>query len=208
MPGRRSPASRRPDARRVGRLLPRRHAECMSSDTALALIAGGDRQGARKGAQHRRYGAAWADPRAHGARPDATFVALATVRTNVLATRLSLQARRGDAHRLRPSAPGLVGGRVRRARSAPLRVGAALEPAAPPGDRVDPGLGARRDQDVSVPRGGWLCHGCGKRAERSRSARRIRCRPGCSDGTCRRTRARCCGLRNQGRACGGPRKRG
>lgn len=48
MPGRRSLVSRRPDARRVGRLLPRRHAECRSSDTALALIASGDRQSAAK----------------------------------------------------------------------------------------------------------------------------------------------------------------
>ena len=39
-------------------------------------------------------------------------------------------------------------------------------------------------------------------------ARRICCRPGGSGGACRRTRARCCGLRDQGRACGGPRMRG
>ncbi len=115
---------------------------------------------------------------------------------------------RGDAHGLRPSAPGFVGCRVRRARSAPLRVSAALGPAAPSGDRADSGMGARRDQDVSVPRGGWPCHGCGKRVERSRSARRICCRPGGGGGACRRTRARCCGLRHQGRACGGPRMRG
>ena len=111
---------------------------------------------------------------------------------------------RGDAHGLRPSAAGFVGGRVRRARSAPLRVGAALRPAAPPGDRADSGMGARRDQDVSGPRGGRPCHGCGKRVERSRSARRICCRPGGSRGACRRARARCCGLRDQGRTCGRP----
>ncbi len=44
-----------------------------------------------------------------------------------------------------------------------FRVGAALGPAAPPGDRADSGMGARRDQDVSVPRFGWPCPGCGKR---------------------------------------------
>ena len=115
---------------------------------------------------------------------------------------------RGDAHGFRPPAPGFVGCRVRRARSAPLRVGAALGPAAPSGDRADSGMGARRNQDVSVPRCGWPCHGCGKRVERSRSARRICCRPGGGGGACRRTRARCCGLRDQGRACGGPRRRG
>jgi hypothetical protein len=49
----------------------------------------------------------------------------------------------GDAYGLRPSAPGFVGGRVRRARSAPLRGGAAFGPAAPPGDRADKGMGAR-----------------------------------------------------------------
>jgi hypothetical protein len=110
----------------------------------------------------------------------------------------------GDADGLRPSAPGSVGCRVRGARSAPLRVGAALGPAAPRGDRADSGMGARRDQDVSVPSGGRPCHGCGRRVERSRSVRRICRRPGGSGGACRRTRAWCCGLRDQGRACGGP----
>ena len=113
-----------------------------------------------------------------------------------------------DAYGLRPSAPGFVGCRVRGARSAPLRVGAALGPAAPRGDRADSGMGVRRDQDVSVPSGGWPCHGCGKRVERSRSARRICCRPGGSGGACRRTRAWCRGLCDQGRAGGGSRTGG
>ncbi len=107
-----------------------------------------------------------------------------------------------------PSAPGFVGCCVRGARSTLLRVGAALGPAAPRGDRADSGMGVRRDQDVSAPSGGWPCHGCGKSVERSRSARRICCRPGGSGGTCRRTRAWCCGLRDQGCACGGPRTGG
>src|SRR6202043_2087720 len=51
---------------------------------------------------------------------------------------------------------GFVGCRVRGARSAPLRVGAALGPAVPRGDRADSGMGVRRDQDVSVPSGGGL----------------------------------------------------
>jgi Bacterial virulence factor lipase N-terminal len=55
---------------------------------------------------------------------------------------------RGDAHGLRPSAPRFVGGVVRGAGSALLRVGAALGSAARPGDRADSGMGARRDQDV------------------------------------------------------------
>jgi len=54
------------------------------------------------------------------------------------------------------------------------------------------GMGARRDQDVSVPRFGRPYPSRGKRAERSRSARGICCRPGRSGGACRRTRARCC----------------
>ena len=37
---------------------------------------------------------------------------------------------------------------------------------------------------------------------------RICCWPGGSGGACRRTRAWCCGVRDQGRACGGPRARG
>ena len=61
-------------------------------------------------------------------------------------------------------------------------------------------MGVRGDQDVSVASRGWPCHGCGKRAERSRSACRICCGPGGGGGACRRTRARCCGLRDQGRA--------
>ncbi len=112
---------------------------------------------------------------------------------------------RGDAHGLRPSAPGFVGGCVRGARSVPLRVGAALRPPASSGDRADLGMDSRRDQDVSVPRGGWPCHGCGKSVERSSSACSIRCRPGCGGGPRRGTRAGCCGLRDQGGACGGTR---
>lgn len=45
-----------------------------------------------------------------------------------------------------------MGGRVRRARSAPLRVGTALGSAAASGNRADSGLDARRDQDVSGSR--------------------------------------------------------
>ena len=114
---------------------------------------------------------------------------------------------RGNAHGLRPSAAGSVGGRVRRARSAPLRVGAAVGRPAPPGDRTDSGMDARRDHDVPVPRCGRPCHGRGKSAERSGPSRGIRCRPGRGGGACRRTRARCCGLRDQGSACGGSRRR-
>src|SRR5207249_9217622 len=47
--------------------------------------------------------------------------------------------------------------------------------------------------------------GCGKRLERSRSARRLCCRPGGCGGACRRTRPWCCGVCDQGRARGGPR---
>ena len=111
---------------------------------------------------------------------------------------------RRDSHGRRPSAPRAVGGRVRGARAAPLRVGAARRPAAPPGDRADPGLGARRDHDVAVPRGGRPCHGGGAGAERSGSARRIRCRPGRGRRARRRARAGCCRLRDQGGARGGP----
>jgi hypothetical protein len=96
---------------------------------------------------------------------------------------------RADAHRLRPSAPGSVGGRVRGARSAPLRVGAALRPPASSGHRADSGMGSRRDQDVSLPRGGRPCHSCGMSVERGGSSRSIRCRPGRGGGACRCTRA-------------------
>jgi immunity protein 5 of polymorphic toxin system len=41
-------------------------------------------------------------------------------------------------------------------------------------------MGPRRDQDVSVPRSGRPCHGCGTSVEWSGSARSIRGRPGCS----------------------------
>jgi hypothetical protein len=114
---------------------------------------------------------------------------------------------RGNAHGLRPSAPGSVGRRMRRARSAPLRVGAAVGPPAPPGDRADSDMGARRDHDVPVPLGGRPCHGSGESVERSSSSRSIRGRPGRGGGTCRRTRAGCCGLRDQGCSCGRPRRR-
>jgi len=115
---------------------------------------------------------------------------------------------RGDTHGLRPSAPCFVGCRVRRTRCAPLRVGAAVGPAASSGDRAGSGMDAGRDQDVSVPRGRWPCHGRGKAIEWSRSARRICCRPGRGGCACRRTRAWCRGLRDQGCTCGGPRIRG
>src|SRR5207302_11482974 len=58
------------------------------------------------------------------------------------------------------------------------------------------------------PGGGRPCNGCGKRVERSRSACRICCWPGGSGGACRRARAWCCGVRDKGRACGGPGTRG
>jgi hypothetical protein len=114
---------------------------------------------------------------------------------------------RGDAHGLRPSALGSVGGSERRARSAPLRVGATLGSAAPLRGRAGSGLDSRRDRDVSVPYGGWSCHGCRSSAEWSRSARRVCRRSGGGGGPRRRTRARCCGLRDQGGACRGPRTR-
>ncbi len=108
---------------------------------------------------------------------------------------------RWDAHRCGSPAPRPVGGIVRGARPWSLRDSSACGPATPSGNRAGSRLGARRDHDVSVPCGGWPCLGRGKSVARSRSARRICCRPGCSGGACRRTRARCGRLCDQGRAC-------
>ena len=110
---------------------------------------------------------------------------------------------RWDSNGLRTPDPRCLGCRVRRARAAPLRVGAARGPPTAPSDRADAGMGARRDHDVAGPRGGWACHGCGKSVEWSRAARRLCCRPGGGGGACRGPRAWCGGLRHQGRACGG-----
>jgi len=96
---------------------------------------------------------------------------------------------------------------MRRTRSASLRVGAARGLSAPPRHREDPGLVARRCHDVPVPLGRRPCDGCSQTVLRRISLRRIRCRPGRGGGTCRRTRARCCGLCDQSRACGGYRRR-
>jgi hypothetical protein len=117
-------------------------------------------------------------------------------------TRFTTRPPRGNADRLRSSAPCSVVGRVRGARVAVLRVRAAVGPAAAPGDRAGSGVDARRDHHDPVAIGRRPCHGCGPGAERSSSSRGIRCWPGRGSSTCRRSRARCCGLRDQGRACG------
>jgi hypothetical protein len=122
-------------------------------------------------------------------------------------TRFTTRPPRGNADRLRSSAPCSVVGRVRGARVAVLRVRAAVGPAAAPGDRAGSGVDARRDHHDPVAIGRRPCHGCGPGAERSSSSRGIRCWPGRGSSTCRRSRARCCGLRDQGRACGRTRRR-
>jgi hypothetical protein len=114
---------------------------------------------------------------------------------------------RGNADRLRSSAPCSVVGCVRGARVAVLRVRAALGPAAAPGDRAGSGVDARRGHHDPVAIGRRRCDGCGPGAGRSSSSLGIRCWPGRGSSTCRRSRPRCCGLRDQGRAGGRTRRR-
>ena len=73
---------------------------------------------------------------------------------------------RGDPHRPGSSSPRPLGGHVRGARAAPVRVGHARGPAAPDSDRARTRVGARRHLDDAGPSSGWARHGSGQRPPR------------------------------------------
>ena len=107
----------------------------------------------------------------------------------------------------RPSSSRRLGGRLRAARAAPLRAGPADRRPSTTGDRPRACLGTGRDLVGRSPDGGRSCQRRGQRSAWGSTTCRVRCRPGCGGGPCGGPRARCCGLRDQGRASGGARRR-